>query len=99
MEDKVDGSFKGIPISEVLFITHLLFVDDILIFCDGTHQDIIKLKEGLHLLQVATGMVVNDDKSTISYSNLDDREIIWLSSLFSFNSSRLEDGLKYLGFF
>ena len=29
---KADGSFKGIPISEVLFITHLLFVDDVLIF-------------------------------------------------------------------
>ena len=29
---KVVGSFKGILVSEVLFITHLLFVDDILIF-------------------------------------------------------------------
>ena len=96
---KAVGSFKGIPISEVLFITHLLFVDDILIFCDDTHHDIIKLKEGLLLLQVATGMLVNDDKSTIFYSNLDDREIIWHSSLFPFKSLRLEDGLKNLGFF
>ena len=93
------GSFKGIPISEVLFITHLLFVDDILIFCDGTHQDISKLKEGLQLLRVDIGMLVNDYKSTISYSNLDDRDIRWHSSLFSFKSLRLEDRLKYLVFF
>ena len=56
-------------------ITHLLFVDDILIFCDGTRRDIIKLKEGILLLQVATSMLVNDEKSTISYSNLDVEEI------------------------
>ena len=36
LETKVVGSFKGIPISEVLYITHLLFVDDILIFCDSS---------------------------------------------------------------
>ena len=67
LEAKALGSFKGIPISEVLYITHLLFVDDIIIFCDGSPRDIIKLKEGLLLLQVATSMVINDDKSTISY--------------------------------
>ena len=57
---KVDGSFKGIPTSEVLFITHSLFFYDILSFCEGSRQDIIKLKEGLLLLQVAIGMLVND---------------------------------------
>ena len=93
------GSFKGIPISEVLFITHLLFVDDILIFCDGTHQDIIKLKQGILLLQVPIGMLLNDEKYTISYSNLYGQEILWHSSLFSFKSLQLEDGLKYFRFF
>ena len=28
LKAKEDGSFKGIPISEVLYITHLLFVDE-----------------------------------------------------------------------
>ena len=44
-------------------------------FFYGTHQDIIKLKEGIQLLRVDTGMLVNDDKSTISYPILDDRVI------------------------
>ena len=44
------GSFKSIHIIEVFFITHLLFVVDILIFCDGTHEYIIKIKEVLQIL-------------------------------------------------
>ena len=51
------------------------------------------------MLQVTTGMVVNDDKYTISYSNLDDREIRWNYYLFYFKSLQLEGGLKHLGFF
>lgn len=30
-----EGDFRGIHISQVLAITYLLFVNDILIFCDG----------------------------------------------------------------
>ena len=32
-----DGDFRGIYVSQALAITHMLFVDDILIFCDGSH--------------------------------------------------------------
>ena len=51
---KRGGGFKWIHISNVLFISHLLFVDDILIFCDGSHRHIDKICEGMDLLQVAT---------------------------------------------
>ena len=33
-----DGDFRGIYVSQALAITHLLFVDDILIFCDGSRR-------------------------------------------------------------
>ena len=64
------GGFKGVTASNVLFISHLVFVDDILIFCDGSHKDIDKLCDGLDLLQAATGMVINMQKWTIFVSNL-----------------------------
>ena len=99
LEEKALGYFKGIPISEVLYINHLLFVDDILILCDGSRQDIQKLKEGLFPFQVAIGMVVNNDKYTITYSHLDDQEIYSHSSLFPFKSLLIEDKLKFWGFF
>ena len=56
------GGFKGVPISNALYLSHLLFVDDILIFYDGSRRDIDKLCDGIDLLQVATGMVINMQK-------------------------------------
>jgi hypothetical protein len=34
-EEKYRGEFQGISISSTLRITHLLFMDDVLIFCSG----------------------------------------------------------------
>jgi hypothetical protein len=45
-EAKSTGTFRGIKISSGLHISHLLFVDDILIFCDGSRRDTDKLCEG-----------------------------------------------------
>ena len=70
LASKAEGSFTGIAISQVMYITHLLFVDDILIFTNGSRQDVDKVVAGLSLLQTAAGMVVNTEKSTISCSNL-----------------------------
>ena len=45
LASKAEGSFRGIAISQVLYITHLLFVDDIMIFTNGSRQDIDKVFE------------------------------------------------------
>jgi hypothetical protein len=57
-EAKVGGRFSGIKISNGLAITHLLFVDDILIFCDGLKRDADILTEGLTLFKLATSMII-----------------------------------------
>lgn len=54
------------PISQVLYITHLLFLDDILIFCDGSHKDVDKLSQGIDLFKRASGMILNEDKSFVT---------------------------------
>ena len=51
-----EGDFKGISISTNLVITHLLFVDDILIFYDGSRRSLQTLRHGLELFHIATGM-------------------------------------------
>ena len=49
---------------------HLLFVDDVLIFCSGTLQDVDTISEILALFATATGMEINAGKSTLSTHKL-----------------------------
>jgi len=93
-----NGSFKGIKISPSFHLTHLLFVDDVLIFCSGSRRDAESLNSILDLFSKATGMEYNTRKSTISSSLLSDGEIARLKSFFPFETKSIEDGLKYLGF-
>jgi hypothetical protein len=50
-EAKRQGEFQGIYISQNLQITHLLFVDDVLIFFNGSRGDADKLNEILELFK------------------------------------------------
>jgi hypothetical protein len=62
-EASKNGSFKGVNIGTTYNITHLLFVDDILIFCEGTRRVIEKFKSILDLFCKAIGMIINLEKS------------------------------------
>jgi hypothetical protein len=97
-EAKSAGNFRGIKISPGLYISHLLFVDDILIFCDGSRQDIEKLCEGLILFKHATGMEINKQKSSVTLSYLSGEESLYIYARLPFRVFDLDEGLKYLGF-
>ena len=43
-------------------------------------------------------MLINDDKSSILHSGLDVPKLITVQNIFSFSVTKLEVGLKYLGF-
>jgi hypothetical protein len=60
-----NGSFKGINIDTSCNITHILFVDDILIFCEGSRRVLEKFKDIKDLFCKASSMKVNLQKSTI----------------------------------
>jgi len=92
------GRFSGIKISIGLSITHLLFIDDILILCDGSKRDADLISEGLTLFKSTTGMLINAQKSNILFSWLKNEDIRYYLDLFPFQSLELEEGHKYLGF-
>lgn len=60
------GNVKGIKVGNACTLTHLLFMDDILIFCDGSRRDAEKLKEIMDLYCLVIGMQVTLEKTTIS---------------------------------
>jgi hypothetical protein len=68
------GEFHGIWITTIQRLTDLLFVGDILIFCSGHRQDAEVLSNILYLFQSTTGMQINIQKSTISFSELEKEE-------------------------
>ena len=99
MEAHRGGNLNGIDVSQHQQITHLLFVDDVLIFYSGTVHDLNTIVEILALFSFATGMEINERKSRLTTHRLDATEVGHATHCFPFIWATLEDGLKYLGFF
>ena len=93
---RADGRFSGIQIAPNLNITHLLFVDDVLIFCSGTKGESKVLKEILDLFSKATGMEINAGKSSLTTHMLRPEEESELLRFFPFTTAGLEEGLNIL---
>jgi hypothetical protein len=92
------GYFQGISISPNKRVTHLLFVDDVLIFYSGLRRDVEKLAIILDLFGKAMSMQINSRKSTLSTHNMEREEVEHYMDIFSFEQRELDEGLNYLGF-
>eukprot|EP00253_Pinus_taeda_P027374 PITA_27374 len=93
-----DGTLKGLKISEECYLTHLLFVDDVLILLDGSMRDIRTFSRILELFSQATGMQVNREKSTITMTRTSVNEAQQALQAFPYSIHPIDRGLKYLGF-
>eukprot|EP00253_Pinus_taeda_P010845 PITA_10845 len=93
-EEKV----KGIEVAINLYITHLLFVDDILIFTNGNCSELKELKCIFDLFLKATGMQINSGKSQACIADFERRERNRMANLFPFPIQPVEAPFKYLGF-
>lgn len=82
-----------------LNLTHMSFVDDILLFCRGSRRDIDCLLRGLNLFKSATGMVINFHKSSVPCHGLLDVDVRYMRGSLPIHVSDISEGIKYLGFF
>ena len=89
---------KALKIDEAFYLSHLLFVDDFIIFFKGTTRDSFKPNEILDLYCNATGMEVNVNKSILSFPGIPENDIVHFSTLFPNTISNQDKGLMYLGF-
>lgn len=64
-EEHKQERIRGIKITNVCTLTHLLFVDDVLIFLNRGIGDITSFHRALGIFIKAMGMVLNEAKSTI----------------------------------
>ena len=58
-------NYQGVKFGWFIYLTHLLFVDDILIFYLCSDLDAISLNDSLALFWWETGMVINFQNSSI----------------------------------
>lgn len=96
--EKRIGILLGLKITERCYLSHLLFVDDVLIFIDGSIRDSTSFANALSLLSKATGMLANQDKSTITLTFTTIQESQFAQQHFPYIIIPLDEGLKYLGF-
>jgi hypothetical protein len=69
-----EGKFSGIKVAKGIAITHLLFVDDVVILGFGSVEEWIELKQLLSVFFEASGMEVNFQKCCFLFNNIED---IW----------------------
>jgi len=78
------GFLIGLCVVVGLFTSHLLCVDGILVFCDGTRRDVISIKDDLALFEVVTDMMINSAKSTLSIYGLKVEDLDFIKVHFPF---------------
>ena len=64
------GSIHGLKlVNNSPIISHLLFADDILLFCESSVSDAINLKNVLERFSTMSSQIINYQKSSIIFSN------------------------------
>ena len=90
---------SGIKVSPSLNLTHLLFVDDIILFGMGTVEEYQNYKEILDIFCSATGMEISVAKSSFLYNDIDETARERISNFLPFKMDPLTSGFKYLRYY
>jgi hypothetical protein len=94
-----NGSFKCIKVVVETFISHLLFVDDVLIPGDANYEEWSFLHSLLGNFCKASGMVINCHKSCFLAQSIDLELVCKMRTTFNIQFLEFEDGMKYLGYY
>ncbi|XP_060195392.1 uncharacterized protein LOC132624666 [Lycium barbarum] len=78
-----------------LQLTHLIFADDLMIFCKGNVSSVSRAMKALTHFSAATGLVANMDKSSIFLAGVDDSTRDQLLARTGFTVSTFP--MRYLG--
>ena len=94
-----NGKIRGIKISPQLSLTHLLFVDDVIMFGFRTFEELIAFKVILDTFCDASGMIINMEKSCFLHNDLDVDTLNRISGFFPYKFEHINRGFNYLGYF
>jgi len=96
---KNHGLIRGIKISSSLSLTHLLFVDDVILLGTGTLPEWIAFDVILSTFCKASGMSISADKSCFLFNNVNDDTLIDIARVLPYKMEPIVSGFKYLGYY
>ena len=94
-----NGKIKDLSISPQISLTHLLFVDDVILFGSGTVEEWVAFKVILDNFCAASGMCINLDKSCFLFNNVDEGILNRISRTLTLKYDHISLGFKYLFYF
>jgi hypothetical protein len=98
-KDVDEGSFHGLKVATETIISHLFFVDDVLILGVGKIEDWMELQSILTSLCHAYGMDVNYQKMCFLAQNMKPSLEKRMQETFNIQFISIDKGMKYLGFY
>eukprot|EP00253_Pinus_taeda_P031661 PITA_31661 len=93
-----DKECRPVKFCKDIYLSHNLFVDDILIFAMLCKKSCICIFNILQKFQSASGILINKDKSKLFHTNSNEDLILWIASLLGIAQESIDNGIKYLGF-
>ena len=93
------GLIKGIKITSSLALTHLLFVDDVILLGTGNLLEWMAFDVILGTFCQASGMCISIDKSCFLYNNVDVDIHTDIARGLPYKMEPLTTGFKYLGYY
>jgi len=94
-----DGTLTGIKDTNYTKILQLLFFDDVLIMSRASVEERIVIAKVLKLFQLATWLVINDEKSTFHSAGLGEKGLMPFKFLYPYEFEFIDTGFKYMGYF
>ena len=94
-----ENNLEGIYVARGHYITHLMFVDDIIMFGNGSFGEWILYKDLLELLSKATGMAFSPQKSMLLEARWRTEDLALLKEILPFDVKSVDVGFKYRGCF
>jgi len=82
-----------------LYITHMMFVDDVILFGNGLLAKWEVFKEVLEIFCKATRMVFSTQKSVFLEVGWEADEMVFIKAILPYDIKQVGEGFMYLGFF